>query len=303
MQSISILLQIIAVTAVLGAIVETFAPGIITEKLKSDFTALTIATIGILFSFLLLMWLLKLRIREGFEDMEAMTNWKQIVSYYEFENVCSFYTEVYALILQAQKGMPPSIVSETQAREKTDQMFQNLMSTPLLSCAKFDAVQEATDANTFFMAVAKLPNDFFVQLYETALACRTLLIRQYNQVQDAKKRRAEGFEDKPMCDDDVAEERRKMLREKYLEAQKFICEIPEEIPTQKKNEFAKKKIALLSAMLEKYKQETKKTDTIQKILDDCKYYKEELDKDKQAAENGTIGAAPKGLNVPSTSFF
>ena len=75
MEGISIQLQIIAGIAVVGALVETFFPGLISEKLKDDLSVLTIAIIGILLSFLLLMLLLK--VAEGKISMSGADyqNW------------------------------------------------------------------------------------------------------------------------------------------------------------------------------------------------------------------------------------
>ena len=301
MEGISIQIHIIAGIVVVGALVESFFPGLITEKLKGDLTALTIATIGILLSFVLLMLLLKLRIREGFENNEAMTAWKQAVEYYKIEEICKIYPDIYAKILTLQKGPPPSTVTDAQAREQTDEIFQKEMSTKLFSCKQFVAVQNATSLNPFFEALYELDTEFFAQAYDTILASRTLLIRQYNEVQAAKQRRTEGFEDQPVCEGDVKQERRKMIKDKYLEAQKYMCKLPEEVPDDKKEEFAKKKIAYMSAYVETYKQKYNVKDSIDKIIDDCNYYMAKLEEDKKAAENGTIGMPPKPA-VPKIGF-
>lgn len=304
MEGISIPLQIVAVLAVGGALVETFFPGFFSQQFQSNLSAITMAVIGILLSFLFLMWFLKLRIREGFEDIEVMTNWKQLVNYYKLDEICELYPEIYNRILTVQKGAPPSTVTDAQAREKTDALFLKEMKTKLLSCTKFKAVQDATTINPFFEAVHELDNNFFVQAYETLLACRTLLIRQYNEVQVAKNRRKEGFQNEDaLCEPEVEEERRKMLKEKYVEAQKYTCKLPEELPTAKKEEYLKKKLATMAVMVEQARKDRKDTEPISKILEDCKYYMTELEKDKKAAENGTIGMpASSGVQAPKFSF-
>lgn len=305
MEGISIPLQIVAVLAVGGALVETFLPGFISNQFQSNLSSITIASIGILLSFSFLMWFLKLRVREGFEDTEAMTNWKQLVNYYKLDEICELFPDIYSKILTVQKGIPPSTVTDAQAREKTDQLFLKEMKTKLFSCTKFQAIQDATTINPFFEAVHAVDNDFFVQAYETLLACRILLIRQYNEVQVAKSRRKEGFQNEDnLCEPEVEEERRKMLKEKYLEAQKYTCKLPEELPTGKKEEFLKKKLATMAAMLEQARKQRKDTESISKILEDCRYYMAELEKDKKAAENGTIGmpSTPSTPSVPTFSF-
>lgn len=304
MESVSIPVLITATLVGIGAIVETFLPGFISEQFRTNLSSITISMIGISLSFLVLMWFLKLRIREGFEDTEVMTNWKQLVKYYKLDEICELYPEIYNGILTVQKGAPPSTVTDAQAREKTDELFLKEMKTKLLSCTKFKAVQDAKTINPFFEAVHALDNDFFVQAYETVRACRTLLIRQYNDVQAAKNRRKEGFQNQEtLCEPEVEEERRKMLKEKYLEAQKYTCKLPEELPTEKKEEFLKKKLVTMTAMLEQARKERNDTDPMSKILDDCKYYMAELEKDKKAAENGTIGMpAPQSIEVPKLPF-
>lgn len=286
METFSVPLQIVAVVAVVGALVETYMPGIITDRFKQDASSITIGLIGIVFSTLFLMVFLKGIVREGFQDTEAMTNWKQLVNFYKLQELCKMFPDIYQKILTVQKGAPPSVVTDAQARESTDKLFKNEMRSDFFSCSKFEAVQKAQNINTFFSALYDLDNDFFIQAYETAIACRRLLIRQYNDVKAAQQQQKEGFQgDDALCEKDVGEERRKMIRDKYLEAQKYLCKLPEEFPTEKKEEFAKKKLATLAAMLESHKQKNNERDTMNDILNDCTYYMEQLEKEKKKAED------------------
>lgn len=287
MQSISILLQTIAVAAVLGAIVETFVPGLITEKLKSDLTALTIATLGILFSFLLLMWLLKLRIREGFEEQAVVEKWNQMVSENKVKEICALYTDIYDKMLLVEKGAPPEQTkSDAQAREAVEKQFAPFLTHGPISCKMIQDLEDAEGSiDTMYPLVLKVPDELLIQSYETANACLTLLIQSYMKVKDAEKRREEGFED--LCTDAEAEERRQYLKATQPSEASKTCRLPEEIPLKTKETAIQEKLDEIKKTVAAYrlKNSDKTKSSIEKILQDSQYYKAELEKKKQEAES------------------
>jgi hypothetical protein len=285
MDGISVSLQIVIVMVVLGAVVETFYPGILTQHMKDSFSALTMAMIGILCSFLLLMWLLKLGIREGFEEKSYETRWKDIAESNKVEEVCKIYTEIYEKMLAVEKGAPPAPTkTDAQAREAVNQRFSGLMSVPPVSCSLIDELQAKVNTlDTFYPTIQSAPDNLLVQVYQTASACLALLIENYNQIQDAERRRTEGFED--LCTDAEADERRKYIQRNTLSDEAKRCVLPEEVPKEKKLSVIDEKLNQMERALETYTKEKSIKASIAKVLDDCKYYKAELDKKKEEIQN------------------
>lgn len=287
MESVTRTFQIIAGIAVVGAIVETFVPGLITEKLKSDFSAITISLIGILFSYLLLMILLKARIREGFEDTRYETQWKSMVDDNKIKEVCAFYTELYEKMYVVEKGAPPAETkTDAQAREAVAASFAKEMTQSPINCKDFEEVNSKVNSvDGFYLAIQKLSPSFLAEVYDTANACRRLLIANYLKLKDTERQRKEGFEDKPLCTDAVEKERRDYLQRKPLSADAQKCLLVEEIPPEKKLNYIYLRLDQMQTQFDQYKQQQNVKDSITKVLDDCQYYKQEMEKMKQEAES------------------
>ena len=286
MELLPIFIVILFILAIGGAILETYFPGFLSKKLQSDLSALTVATLGILTSILFLMVFLKTRIREGFEDTEYLTRWNSMVNESRVGDVCKLYTEVFEKVMKVEKGAPPEPVkTDSQAREATEKLFTDLMTTKLLSCALFNEVESNKNKlDTFFEIIMKVPDTFLIQVYETAVACRSLLINQYTTVQQAEKERKEGFEDR-LCSDAAAKERREFKERNTLSEEAQKCMLVEEIPPEKKTKIVSQKLDRLQSKYNQYRATAKVQDSIQKILEDALYYKNELDKrSKQAVE-------------------
>jgi hypothetical protein len=285
MEGISIQLQIIAGIAVVGALVETFFPGLISEKLKDDLSVLTIAIIGILLSFLLLMLLLKARIREGFEESELPSKFQSLLTSNQAKEVCALYTEMYDKMVTTEKGAPPEEQkTDAQAREVVDKQFTDQMSVSPVSCSLVDKLEEAKTIDTLYEILPTLPDNLLVQIYETGTACRSLLIANYLRIQDAENKRKEGFEDIAVCGDEAAKERKAFLERKPLSQEAQQCMLVEEIPAEKKRQVLEDKLNKLTTTFVLYKQTKKIQDSISKVLEDCNYYKQKLDEKKQEAE-------------------
>ncbi len=285
MEGISIQLQIVAGIAVVGALVETFFPGLISEKLKNDLSALTIATLGILFSFLLLMLLLKIRIREGFEESELPSKYQSMITSNQIKEVCALYTDMYEKMVTTEKGAPPDEQkTDAQAREVVNKQFADQMSVSLLSCSLVDKLEEAKTIDNLYELLPSLPDNFLVQVYETAVACRSLLIGSYLKVQDAQNQQKEGFQDTLLCGDEAAKERKAFLERKPLSQEAQQCMLIEEIPAEKKRQVLEDKLTTLTKTLDVYKQTKGIKDSLPKVLEDCQYYKQKLEEKKQEAE-------------------
>ena len=275
------------VVALLGALVETFYPGYFSEKFKSDATSITLGLLGISCSILLLMVFLKARIREGFEDTAYVSRWNAMVNETQVEYICKLYTEIYEKIMLVEKGAPPEPVkSDAQAREATDRQFSAAMTLSPVSCSLFQDVESKKDSlDSFFLVLQKVPDNFFAQVVDTAVGCRSMLIDQYTKVQEAEQRRKEGFQDLPLCSEAVAEEKKEAMAKKELSKEANQCVLVEEIPPEKKEKAIQAKLDAMEKALTQYRNTSNIKDSIQKILDDAKYYKNELDKKKKEAED------------------
>ena len=286
MEGLSIPVIITASLIGIGAIVETFLPGFISDQIKSNLSSITIAMIGILLSFFTLMWFLKLRAREGFETFDFQAQWNQIVESNKIKDVCSLYTEIYEKMLLVEKGAPPEPVkTDAQARESVDAKFATVMNEKPISCHIVKECNDAKDIDSFFTAIQKLSTRALVQNYETAIACRRLLIDSYLQVQDAERKQKEGFQDKPLCDDTAAKERKAYLERNTLSEDAQKCVLAEEISKENKETVVRQRLTSLQTTFTKYYDGLQKKETIQKILEDCAYYKGELEKKKKEAED------------------
>jgi hypothetical protein len=154
-----------------------------------------------------------------------------------------------------------------------------------ISCHHIKECNEAKTLDTFYIAIQKVSTRALIQNYETAIACRRLLIDSYLQVQQAEQRRKEGFEDKPLCDDSVAKERKDYLERNTLSEAAQKCLLAEEIPTPNKEAIVRQRLSSLESTFTSYYDSLQKKESIQKILEDCAYYKGELDKKKKEAED------------------
>jgi hypothetical protein len=286
MEFVTTTLKIVAGIAVVGALVETLVPGLISEKMKGNLTALTIGTLGILFSCLFLMLFLKLRIREGFEDADYVTRWKTMLTNNKVKEICALYTEIYEKIYTVEKGGPPDTVkTDAQAREATDAIFRTVLKVNPVNCKEVDTIQSKTNTlDGFYLAIQKAPDSFFAQVYDTALGCRKLLLQKLLDKKIADKKREEAFQDKSLCTDAQAEERRESMKRKPLSTDAQTCLLVEEIPAEQKANAIFLKLDRMEKVLSDYKNSNNAQDSISKVLEDCMYYKAELEKEAKEAE-------------------
>ena len=286
METFNVPFLILAGTAVLGASIETFFPGFLSDKFKSDASSITIGLLGIVFSTLLLMVFLKFRIREGFEDTSVSSEWTSLVNTNKIPDVCKLYTDMYEKMMVVEKGAPPEPVkTDAQAREAVDKQFSENMTVSPVSCSSFEEVNSKKDnLDEFFTIIQKLPDIFLVQVFETAVACRTLLIGQYLKVQQAEQERKEGFQSPPICSETAAKEKKEFQQRNTLSEEAQKCMLLEEVPVEQKVKVIRDKLQKIQDTFTNYKNTAKVKDSFEKILSDAQYYKGELDKKKQQAE-------------------
>lgn len=283
-------LVIVTFIALIGSLLETYQPGFFSEVFKQNMSAITLGSVGILFSLLALLILVRPRVREGFETDGFIQQAKNLVKIYKLTEICSIYTDIFDKLVTLEKGPPPSIVTDAQARERAEKTFQGLMKSTLLPCKQVQDIVSASTLDALFEAMANVDNNLLVQAFETALASRELIIQQYTKVQKAKNQKVEAF---TVCTREQADERRQKQKEQEKSRALEKCQLAEEISQKDKEQLIQVKFAFLMSNLEAHKKQFQIKETLQKILDDYKYYKTELDKDKQAAENGTFAKTLK----------
>jgi hypothetical protein len=229
--------------------------------------------------------LVRPRVREGFQTPDFVDQANDLVKTYKLTEICSIYTDIFDKLVVLEKGPPPSTVTDAQARERAEKIFQGLMKSTVPSCKQ---VQELASASTFdalFEAMANVDNNLLVQTFETALASRELIIQQYNKVQQAKNQKVEAF---TVCTREQADERRQKQEQQEKARALDKCQLPEEMTQEEKEKILQTKFAVLVSNINAHKKQFQLKESLQKILDDYMYYKRELDKDKEAAEKGTL---------------
>lgn len=277
-------LSFLGVVVVLGALVQTFFPSWISEQTSDSLSALTLAIVGIVISTWGMMLFLQRKNREGFQSQTGLDRWKTFAETQRLEDVCSIYTDLYEKIKAVEKGTPPdTVLTDAQAREKADQRFASRMSVSPLSCAKVSEALKATNDVTLTPLLLELPDSLGVQSYETAFACRSLLIESYGAYQDAKRKaeedKDEGFED--LCTEDQLQEKEAAESKPPLSQEAKTCKKPDEVPPEQ----LKAKIDEKLSKMEQVIAASNRKDPLGKMIDDCRYYRTELEKEKKKAED------------------
>jgi hypothetical protein len=280
MDLFSLALAFLGVVVVLGALVQTFIPGWISEQTSDSLSALTLAIVGIVISTWGMMLFLQRKNREGFQTQSGLDRWKTFAETQRLEDVCSLYTDLYEKIKAVEKGTPPdTVLTDAQAREKTDQRFASRMSVPPLPCGKVSEALKATTDATLAPVLLQLPTSLGVQSYETAVACRSLLIESYGTYQDAKRRAEEGFDD--LCTEDQLQEQKAAESKPPLSDEAKRCKKPDEVPPEQLKATIDERLSTLEQVVAA----STRKDPLGKVIDDCLYYRTELEKEKKKAED------------------
>jgi hypothetical protein len=87
-----------------------------------------------------------------------------------------------------------------------------------------------------------------------------------------------------VCNEAAAKERKEKKEEKKVSKEATQCVLVEEIPPESKEKAIQKKLDAMEKALKQYRTSSTVKDSIQKILDDAMYYKNQLDKKKKEAE-------------------
>lgn len=288
MDFFTLALAVLGVVVSLGALVQTFAPGVISQQTSDSLSALTLAIVGIVLSTWGMMLFLQVKNREGFQSQDGLTRWKAFAETQRLEEICTLYTDIYAKVMAVEKGTPPdTVLTDAQAREKTDAIIAAKMKGEPLPCAKVaDALQATTD-QALLPLLLELPDALGVQAYETAVACRSLLIDAYMKYmyakmkaeEEKKKQEEEGFED--LCTEEQLQEKKAVEETPPLSQSAKTCKKPDEVPPEQLKKTAEDKIS----KMEQIAAFSQRKDPLGKVLQDCYAYKAQMEKEKKEAED------------------
>lgn len=285
---------------VVGSILQTIKafPNLLNKEFDVFASKTTILLILIVICFGLFMYFLQLRAREGFQDgaqqttVDLLQRWKTLSSNLKLADVCKLFNEMETQMVAYEKGAPPDELTEQQAKERVEAIFQKESPSGVFSCVKFQAIQDANDIDTLFVKIQEVPDSFLLQALDTAKACRKLLREQLIKVEKSLNKDVteltyilEPFVDRSVgiCSADIVEERRKFLREKKLSEAQQACLLPEEVPLESKEEIVSKKMDTLLRGVDRTEMEK-----LPAILQQANEFKKKLESYKTQAEEGTL---------------
>lgn len=273
----------------LGCIIQTFHifPTFFDSYFDETATKLTVgglllvASAGLLMVFLQSLQRLN---REGFanEEPKAMSQWKSIVQTYPIKDVCAIKQLIEEKLIAVEKGT--SKLTDTQAKERVAKVF----GTPL-DCNSIETVSKAKDIDSFFTAIQLVPNTLLIQTQETAIRCRLLLQKQYDDVMKSLEKK-EGFVDPSVgiCSPKITEERRKFLRQKKLDEAAERCLLPEEVPFEKKETVAMAKVKKIQDTYDAYLRMKPKQPLLSDLVVQSQDLLKRLEEKKREAESGKL---------------
>lgn len=289
----------------IGALVQTFkvAPSFFDKNFDFTATKLTIAAVLLGASIVFLLFFLKARNqlnREGFQTKTAMDSWKELVDTYQLRQLCELKKRVEDKAFLSIKGSPPDQLTDVQARERTDKLFNEGTSQGSMNCALFNKTIEAKDIDTFFVAIQELPSGFLIQSYDTAVLIRNLLKEQLQKLKESLAEQekmmksgtvvGEGFIDPSVgiCSAEIVQERRKFLRQKKLDEAAQRCLLPEEVPFESKDKIAENYIKKLLNTYLNYMQFPPGRPTMDSLLRESLNIEAELNKAQDDAQSGKL---------------
>lgn len=286
--------SIIIAVIVVGALIQTLhlAPSVFDRAFDIAASKMMIAFALLGVSLVLVLLFLKglnRWNREGFQTKTAIDSWKELVDTYQLRQVYEVKKRMEDRVFVSIKGSPPDQLSDTQARERTDKLFNK----GSLNCTLFNKTLDAKDIDTFFVAIQELPNEFLIQAYETIEHIRNLLKEQVKNLrtQQSKMRNGvEGFIDPSVgiCSAEIVQERRKFLRQKKLDEAAQRCLLPEEVPFESKDTIAQNIVTKISDTYLNYMRSPPGRPTFDNLLKESLSLEAELNKAQDDAQSGKL---------------
>lgn len=317
MDTVQILFYILAAVGLLSALLQTFGPpawkAFFKQQLDPFFSAFILKLIGLLFvTFMMILLVRSNRAREGFQDAPTtMTKTFQArLNALKAKEVCDIFTAIEKNIYESEKApvsytedKKPIVPTDAEAKGKTEAILSKALPAGILRCEKLDALMapSLTD-DTLYGLISTVPDSLFVQIYQAAeysaeeTTSALARFKESLNVGAMEKPEATLFEGfKPLCTPDIAEERRKFLREKKLTEAQEQCLLPEEVPENEKIPALREKLDRLENEYNRflalpYKNGSSPRDrpTISQQIQRYTTSKAELDRLKNKAESGTL---------------
>lgn len=261
---------------------------LITKPYDNFLSTMLLGSVLLFVLFLILTTFLRWTTREGFTTGD---DWSSFVKTNMLSELCTQYTTIQTQMVQSEKD--PSL-TDTQARERVEDVFSKLVPAGVLSCASITkTLAPGADLET---QILSLPDTLLIQAHQTAEACKTQLTKSLSDIKSSLVVPSttvttpppvpkEGFLN-PVCSPEIAVERRKFLRDQKLSDDSRLCTLPEEMPKDTKEQLVKQKITAMQTQYDSYKKQD--TTTISQLLNDCSDLQKQLETYKSKAQRGTL---------------
>lgn len=268
MDTFQVIFFILAGFGVLGALLQTLGPAswkaYFTQELDPFFSSVTKSLFGLLVVTALMLLLVRTsRNREGFQNPQnrIAKEFQARLQELKAQEICTVFQSIQKKIFENYKipeaykrGEQPVVPTDTEANENTRKLLTEALPAGILNCAtlKLFLNPNLTD-DTLYGLTSILPDALYVQLYqaiEYSAGEAKKALENFKKSLDATQaeRSSNVFETfMDVCSPEVAEERRKFLREQKLTEQQQRCLLPEEVSPIKKDPIMKEKLAKLES--------------------------------------------------------
>lgn len=301
MDTLQLMILSLFIVGFLGAALQTYGPWKELFRIKLDpfFSSVTVGLLGLLGATALMILLVRTaRNREGFQNpaagAEMTSRFQKSLQSLLAPEVCQVFGEVQASMLQNEIGAPPNTIPEAEAKQRVQDSLLEAIPQGVLSCSDITTYL-GSDLNddTLYGLLATVPETLYSEVYGAAEYSRKAADDALDRIKQSLDTTTtasspsafESFVN--ICTPEVAEARRKFLREQKLSEEQQRCLLPEEAPPAEKNAFLRQKLDALDTNYARFLAGKPRT-TLREILDEYKRTKAELDNYKKRAESGQI---------------
>jgi hypothetical protein len=308
MDAFQIFLLIFVFLGITAAVLQTFGSqswkSYFQQELDPFLSSITKSILGLLgITFIMILFIRTARNREGFQNPDTFT--KQLqgqLRTLQAETICRIFGEIEKNIFESEKvpiafegGKESVTPSDTEAKERTRTTLSRSLSAGVLDCGLIKALLavELTD-DSLYGKLSEVPDDLYIQLYQALEYSSQETEKALNEFKKSLDVRVaeeppnvfEQFMD--LCPPEVAEQRRKFLREQKLTEQQQQCLLPEEVPPAEKDPVMKRKLDTMQTRYTNFLRSSSNRPTIELLIERYKTSKAELEKYKQKAEQGEL---------------
>lgn len=308
MDTFQIFFLFLVAVGLIAAILQTFGPAAwksyFQQELDPFFTSITKSLLGLLgITFIMILLVRTARNREGFQNPDTFV--KQVqdrLKSLKAEQICVIFGEIEKNIFDSEKiptvtegTRGPITPSDTEAKERTRTVLSRALTAGILDCNLIKTLlsAELTD-DILYGQLSTVPDDLYIQLYQAIEYSSQETEKALNEFKQSLDVRIaeeppnvfEQFMD--LCTPEVAEQRRKFLREQKLTEQQQQCLLPEEVVPSEKDPVMKRKLETMETRYTNFLRSSPNRPTIEFLLEKYKMSKAELETYKQKAEQGQL---------------